>query len=187
MAAENIPVAPGTNPSPRPKLGNLAEAQHKKHLRGAKIAIFFVGVLSVGFNAFVFHMISENESKLEADIASLQRNPTMVVDESKVQEARGQIASARMLTTGFLLAGVAILVLGFLVNAHPYKAPMIALAIYIVCLLIGMAVDPTSIAKGIVIKLIIIYALYRGMKSGAAVEQLRKEAAEQESAANAVA
>ena len=179
MSTENESAGPEAAGVARPKLGNLAEAQHKKHLRGAKIAIFFVGVLTLLLNGFAFYLINQNETKLEADIASVKRNPMMVLDQGKIAEARGQISRARILTTGFLLAGLAILVTGFLVNTHPYKAPMIALVIYIMCLVASICIDPTSIAKGIIIKLIIIYALYRGMRSGAAVEKLRREAAEE--------
>jgi F0F1-type ATP synthase assembly protein I len=161
----------------RAKLGNLAEEQHKKHLRGAKIAIFFVGIVSTLGHGFLLYLVLENEVKLESDIAQLKSNPMMLVDEAKVAQARGEVATAKLLTGGFLVAGVVILFLGFMVNKYPYEAPLAALVIYIVCMLIDFSLAPEGIGKGIIIKAIIIYALYRGIKSGAAVKKLREEAA----------
>jgi F0F1-type ATP synthase assembly protein I len=168
--------APAAAPA-RAKLGNLAEEQHKKHLRGAKIAIFFVGILSTLVNGFLVWLVMQSEAKMEADITQAKNNPAMVLDEAKITEARGQIATAKLLTSGFLGAGILILVLGFMVNKYPYEAPLAALVLYIACMLIGFAVEPEGIARGIIIKAIIIYALYRGVKSGAAVKKLREEAA----------
>jgi hypothetical protein len=58
------------------------------------------------------------------------------------------------------------LLLGFLYYKDPVAVPTIALVLYIVLLIIGAAGDPASIAKGAIIKFIIISGLVRAIKYG---------------------
>jgi len=58
------------------------------------------------------------------------------------------------------------LTLGFLYYKDPVVVPTVALTIYILVQILNMTGDPTTLAKGIILKIIIISGLIRAIKYG---------------------
>jgi hypothetical protein len=160
----------------RKPLGNLAAQQHRKHLRSLKIAILFVGLLSLAANGFLWYVAGQAETKLENEIARVKADPTMVLDDAKVAEARRELGTAKMITGFFLACSLVYIGLFFWVNSNPVGASVTALSLYILCFLIGAAIEPESAAKGIIIKILIIVVLFKGLKSALAIRELEKQA-----------
>ena len=175
-AAPSQPVgAPESRPSGRKPLGNLAEAQHKKLLRNAKIAIGFVGILTLGANYFVLTLIEKNSAALETQITNSRNNPNFVVDEKLVTTARNEISDAKTQTIAFMALGGIFIGCLFFINQHPVPVTMTAFILYIVGSAIGIGLNPENAGKGLFIKIIIIAALYKGMQAGQSLQKLRDE------------
>lgn len=163
--------------SRRKPLGNLAEAQHKKLLRSAKLAVGFVGVLIFGAYAFSYQRISEAGSSLEAQVRAATNNSAIVLDQAKVEEARAQIAFGKLQCIGFAGLGLILLSCLFFMNSYPSPTTKLAFGLYILFNVISIALNPETVGSGILGKLLITAALYKGMQAGQSIEKLRKEEA----------
>ena len=99
----------------RKKIGSLAQEQHKKHIRGARIAIMVVSILTIGLAAFSWHM-------LDLEIAKIESDPNMIVQEDVVQQNRLIFAS---------IGGVGLIFffLFFWAKTNPFGASLTALII----------------------------------------------------------
>ena len=58
-------------------------------------------------------------------------------------------------------------------KSNPFAASLTALFIYITFMLIGCAIDPTSLGRSFIVEIIISLALVSGVKSGLALEHGR--------------
>ncbi len=110
-----------------------------------------------------------NEFNKEA--ASL-RMQGIDIDEVKLQELKDQTTrAATLINIGGIVLGIVFLILG----ANVYKYPVVCTITGLVLYLGGMAVfgylDPMSLAKGWIIKLIIIIGLFKAIKTAIAYER----------------
>ena len=141
-----------------PKLGNLASAQHGSEIRGARIAIMVVAILTLIVATVQWNLLT-------AEINKIRANPVMVVDESVVSEAR--LILGAVFAVGFLFIG-----LFFWAKRNPFAATLTALVIYLGNWLITAVIDPTYIMKGIIVKLIIVGCLVKGVQAAIAHKAL---------------
>ncbi|MBI3828776.1 MAG: hypothetical protein HY291_04625 [Planctomycetes bacterium] len=177
------PAKPARSPAMRKRLGNLAEEQHKRHLRTAKGVIMFVALLSLGLNVYNWHALDEAEADFERQIAIVRNNPAMTVDEAKVKEVRANISSARTQTEFYLGVSVALLGLFFYVNANPFVATSAAFGIYLLASVIGLICNPIGNVLGLAVKAVIVAALFKGVQSGMELKKLRENAAKEDAPA----
>lgn len=166
--------APG---APRKRLGNLAIEQHKTHLNSAKRILIVIGILTLLANGVLFFMIRNNAEKLEQEIASVQANPNMALNQALVAQHRATLLAATLLTGAFAALGIVFIVIAFFVNAYPVGATLTAFILYLLAICIGFAIDPVANAVAIIIRIIIAYYLYKGVKAGMAIQKLRAEEA----------
>lgn len=142
------------------KLGNLSENAHLKSIKTARTALIIVGVLTLIGGFFLDKM-------LQSEIASVRRNPNMIIDEAVVSQINLMIYAVYAL--GFIFFG-----LSFWAKKNPFAACLTGLIIYISAWLIDIASDPSMIMRGIIIKLIIISLLVNGVKAGIAWRQMQE-------------
>lgn len=140
-------------------LGSLVDDQHRKHIRRARIAIMFVAVVTLLFAIFKWYM-------LEKEIAEVQASSYMVVDQAVVAQNR--------LIIGVTFAiGLIFMSLFFWAKTNPFGAALTALIIYITDLIVSVGLDPKNLARGLLVKIIIIIVLANGVKSGLAYKKER--------------
>lgn len=157
-----------------PELGSLGQSARTKHLKAAKTTMIIVGILTLGAN--IFMAISAENFVQAAFDKELRNIPAGQIDQNKLAELKKDaVRSVQLTSFGFAALGVVFLVLGFLV----YRAPVVTTATGLILYLAGWAtsaaMDPTMIAKGIILKVIIIAALVRALK--AAIEYQKEQAA----------
>lgn len=68
---------------------------------------------------------------------------------------------------------IGFIVLGFWTKKKPYTAIVCALILYGLCIAINGFLDPMSIVKGIIFKIIIISLLVKGLSDAKAAEQMQ--------------
>ncbi len=125
------------------------------------LGAIFVFVMSYGDASSSLDMLSS----MAADTPWELDGELLTVSELRTRiqfELWGSVA------INLVLAGVMI-GLRVWATTKPFEAMITAASVYGALLVIGVLMDPTTICQGIVIKIIVIAALYRGLKAAIAV------------------
>lgn len=83
-------------------------------------------------------------------------------------------AYVKMLLAVPFIVGFVYLGLFFWAKTNPFGATLTALIIFVTNILLSAAIDPSTVAKGMILKVIIIFALLSGVRSGLAFKRLGK-------------
>jgi hypothetical protein len=134
-----------------------------------------VGGLTVAINGyFVFNAASMVEAEFKKEIAELNRKG-MVVDKANARELQEQAVRSTQLINGIaVVLGVAFVVFGLLVYQYPVPITITSLILYIGAAAAFGLIDPSSLWKGILIKIIIVVALFKAIQSAIAYERDRR-------------
>jgi len=153
-------------------LGSLAQAARSKQLNSARTILLVVGVLTVLVNGFFVVMAETMVNKqFETELADLRRQG-VVVDEDKVEELREEsIQSTRLINGVGLALGVVFILLGMNVKKYPVPMTITGLVLYLGSAAVFGLMDPTTLAKGIIIKIFIIVGLFKAVQSAIAYEK----------------
>ncbi len=73
--------------------------------------------------------------------------------------------------------GVVFIILGVIVNRFPVPATIISLILYVGSALGFAALDPSTLARGAIIKIIIVVALIKAIQAALAYEKERQRSA----------
>lgn len=152
---------------PRSRLGSLAEAQHKKHIKNGRTAIMAVAILIL-LSGIGFYFLQNGE--IAREVRRVEALPNMVVDQAVVAKLRTQIKA--LLVVNIALAA-AYLGLFFWARTNPFGAALTALILFVTLILVGAAVNPATIVQGWLVKIIVIGALASAVKSGLAHRKLQ--------------
>ncbi|MGI9428430.1 MAG: hypothetical protein ACR2NM_07225, partial [Bythopirellula sp.] len=150
-------------------LGSLTQAARSKQLNSARTILIAIGILTVLVNGiFVFLAKQMVDDQFEQELSDL-RQQGMVVDESKVEELRSGAIKATKLINGVGLAiGVAFIVLGVNVKKYPVPMTITGLVLYLGSAAVFGLMDPTTLAKGFIIKILIIVGLFKAVQAAIA-------------------
>jgi hypothetical protein len=127
---------------------------------------FVIGVLTILANLGVAML---SDSRIDEEAKKLQ-GQGMVVDQKAIEAAKRE---TQLTCAGFAAVGVVFIVMGFFVNAYPVPITISALVLYLAGNAISAVMDPTTIAQGIIIKIIIIAGLVRSIKAALEYERER--------------
>jgi hypothetical protein len=148
-----------------------AHERGKRVREGAK----WVGLLAILFavsGPIMFAMTEMDSAKALANLAPFQDNEELRPIDGKVYTAGQLRRSVQREPSQVLLvnAVLAVLLGGLWLWARRAPLPAIAcaLALYVVVQVVSVVLDPSSIAKGIVIKVLALVALYSGFKAALA-------------------
>jgi hypothetical protein len=152
-------------------LGNLAQSARGKELKSARMIMFFVGILSLAVNMFVFSSAEESVQKeIDQEIAKL--GPGFEADPEKVAEIKSQaVGSTRLMTGGGMVMGMIFIACGVLVKRYPVPATITALALYLSSMAIFGLLNPASLASGLIIKIFIIVGLFKAVQAAIAYQK----------------
>ncbi|MHC5540857.1 hypothetical protein ACYOEI_21760 [Singulisphaera rosea] len=143
-------------------LGSLAQSARGKELRQAQGFLFFIGVLTLAVNGFfLFNLPNEIQQ-------AIQQND---VGPAEQEQFRQQVRMYGLLLYGLpALLGILYIVFGIIIKRYPVFITTTSLVLYITST-VGFAIlNPASAVSGIVIKAVIILALFRAIKAAKAYE-----------------
>lgn len=144
------------NPSnlPEESLGSLAQKARTNHLKSARGILIFVGVLTMIVNLAVLFFLD----------AMIQKE----FPDASPEEIQAIKDVTYIIQGGFVLLGAVFVVLGLLVYRYPVVTTVLGLVLYV-------AGAVLSGFQGIVLKIIIIYFLFRAVQAAFAYQKERNE------------
>jgi hypothetical protein len=162
------------------ELGNLAQSARTKQLKTARGILYFVGVLTVVVNAALVYF-AENlvDSEIKKELANV-RGQGIAIDQDAVDDFRAQAVRSLQVANGIgVFLGFIFIACGALVYKYPVPATITSLVLYIGAAAVYGVIDPTTLAKGLLVKILIVVALFKAVQSALAFESERKQAAAQ--------
>lgn len=153
----NPPIIDNVKP-----LGSLAQSARGKELRQAQGFLFLIGVLTLAVNGFLIYNLPNEVQQ------AIQQNG---VEPAQQEQFRQSVTMYGMLVYGLpALLGLLYIVFGIIIKRYPVLITTTSLVLYITSTVAFAALNPASIASGIVIKIVIIVALFRAIKAAKAYE-----------------
>ncbi len=157
-------------------LGSLSQSVRKQSLRNARRILIFIGAMTVLFNVF---MLAQSESEVREAISAELRSQGISdaqVDHTKLEEARATaLRLTRLIYAGTMGLGLVFIALGVMIYRAPVAITVTGIVLYVASNIVFALLDPTSLVRGAIIKIIIIVAM--GKAISAAVAYQRSEIA----------
>ncbi len=153
-------------------LGSLAQSGRKVELKKARTTLYVIGVLTlvvnIGVAMLADSLVTSNLNKERDQL----RQQGMEVDQAAFDQAKEQAVTATQLAAfGFAGLGVAFLVIGACLQMAPLPLAILALILYLGGVAISAMADPTTLAQGIIVKIIIIVALVKAVQTASAYQR----------------
>ena len=120
----------------------------------AQITMILVGLLSIGLNGFLLFN-APNE------VAEVMKGGDVAMSQESL------LQYVQIFYGAFIAVGVAMLLLGALIYQFPVFCPLAGLILYILAIAVSGILNPMSLVKGIVIKVLVIIALGKAVGDGA--------------------
>lgn len=153
-------------------LGSLAQSSRKTELKKARTTMYVIGVLTLvvnlGLAFFAQNLVDSqfNEERQKLEQQGLQ------IDQQQFDEIKAQsITATRIAAFGFAAVGVAFLLIGVFIEAAPVPLTVLGLVLYIGGAAISAIADPSTLMKGLIIKIIIVVALVRAVQAALAYQR----------------
>jgi len=151
-----------------PKLGGLAQSARTKRIRSARTILLFIGVMTLLLNGFLFSQ-APDEVQVEIDKQIKALPADQVADPDKVAALKDEwVRTTRAIYGGGAVFGLGFIILGVLVPKHPVPCTIGGLVLYIGGYAIFGYINPPSLTQGILIKIIIVTALFKAMQAAIA-------------------
>jgi hypothetical protein len=162
--------------SPKPAgLGSLAKSARGKQLRQARTILFVVGVLQiitpVIFMALAPQMIHK---EIEAEVTKIG-GPGRVDPAVLKQAEETALRINYLVNGGFILLGILFIVFGFIIYQYPVPVTVTSLVLFIGANLGVALLEPESLARGIIVKVIFVVALVKAVQAAVADRRERTE------------
>lgn len=163
------------NQSPSEGLGSLAQSARSKNLSTARWVLIIVGVLTCGVNLLMLVNVA-NEADRAIEAERVKAGPGAFIDPVKGKEVKETIIRfGQLLYGGSIVLGLVFIGLGLAVYQIPVAATVLGLILYIGGNLAFAALDPSNLARGLIVKIIIIVALVKAVQAAVAYERERRE------------
>jgi hypothetical protein len=168
------------------RLGSLADAERRRSLGRAKVILWIVGALTIAVHAFQLSTLQrEYDRAIDSELRG--REGASLVDvraldaaeRAEFDEAYDKgLRLARVLLVASIALGVAFIICALVVDRRPVAATVTGLVLYLGSLAAGLAIDPSSVVKGLLIKILIIMGLVSAVRAALAVERAERAAAD---------
>lgn len=164
-----------------PPYSSLAQGARTQELKKAKGILWLVGILTIAVNAFMFFN-AKNEFETAAN-AELAKNGTSLSAMQALPAAQraefdqvytDAFAKLRLIYGAGIALGVIFIVCALFVEKKPVASTVTGLVLYLGSMAAMLAIDPPSIAKGIIIKIFIVIGLVSSVKAALAIEKERR-------------
>lgn len=156
----------GTDRENGDELGSLAQGAREQKINSARNLLLVVGILTLAINGF---MLTNIDNEIDGELKKLNVSRAQV-PPSKIQEVQN---------LGFMVYGVGValgvlfLIFAALVRSFPVPITISGLVVYVVAVLGFAAIDPASLARGLIFKIFIIVGLISSLRAAVAYERER--------------
>jgi hypothetical protein len=147
--------------SPKP-LGSLAQAARGNELKQARWILIVIGLLTLAVNgAFLYNLPNEIQQVI-------QQNQVPPAD---VEAFRQAVTSEGYLVYGLpALMGVLFVLFGVIIYRFPVFITVTSLVLYVLATAAFANLDPQTLARGLIIKIFIIFGLFRAVGAARAYQ-----------------
>lgn len=157
--------------TPGASQGNLSKSlghqARGKQLNVARWILIGIGLLTAGVNIY---QVTNVDELLNAEIRKAGGNPAMI-PEQILEQARNTVI---FMGSILIAVGVAFVVMGIAIYTYPVPITITALVIYVASAAIFAVLDPSSIVRGLLIKILIVVALAKSIGAATEFEKERK-------------
>jgi hypothetical protein len=145
--------------NPRP-LGSLAQVARGNQLKQAQRILIVIGALTMAVNGF---LLLNLPNEIRQAIRQEQVAPADIE-----QFAQGMTIAGCLVYGLPALLGVLFVVFGIIIKRFPVPITIISLVLYILATVALGLLDPTSVPRGLLIKIIFVVALFRAIQAALA-------------------
>jgi hypothetical protein len=151
---------------------SLAQSARLKQLNTARGILIGVGLLTIALNIFQFVAVERLvDEQFNKEIIELRRQG-MQIDQVKLAELRASsISAVKLVCIGLVFVGALFLVGAALIKSFPVPVTIISLVVYVGCAVIFGILDPATLLQGIIIKVIIVFALVKAVQAAMAYQR----------------
>jgi len=165
VEAEN-PFTPPAAPTLKP-LGSLAQSARGNELKQAQRILIVIGLLTLAINAFLLYNLPNEIAQ------AMQQNKIGPDDADRFRQA---VTASGYVVYGLpALLGVVFVIFGAIVKSFPVPITITSLVLYIIATLTFGLLNPAVLAQGIIMKVIIVVALFRAIKAAFAYQAHARE------------
>lgn len=164
--------------SPYSSLATSARSQELKKARGI---LWFIGIITILFQGFLFANARNELDKVMNDElrkngASLVQIQALPADQREAfdKEYTSAFGKIRLIYGAGIALGVIFILCALSVDRKPVAATVTGLVLYLGGIAATAAIDPGTIAQGIIVKILIIGGLISSVKTALAVEKERR-------------
>jgi uncharacterized membrane protein len=143
-------------------LGSLSQAARANELKQAQRILIVVGVLTMALNGFLLYNLPNEIQKL------IQQEQIAPADVEEFRQT-AMIAGGLIYGAAALL-GLLFVVFGVIIKQFPVPITVTSLVLYILAVVGFGILDPTTLASGFIIKIFIIFGLFRAIKAARAYQ-----------------
>ena len=156
-------------------LSSLAQTARSKQLNTARNILLFIGILTIAVNAFFVAMAkSMVDSQMEAELRKPQYRG-LVIDHEEVNLIKEESVRSTQLVGSIALAiGVLYVIFAIFVKKYPVPITITSLVLYIGCAAVFGVLDPSTLARGWLIKILIVVGLFKAIQAALAYERERQ-------------
>jgi len=148
-------------------LGSLAQAARGNQLKAAQRILIVIGVLTMALNGFGLYNLSK---EIQQAIQQNQVGPADVEQFRQVARISGYLVYGLAAFLGLLFV-----VFGLIIKQFPVPITITSLVLYMLATAAFGLLDPTTLLRGIVMKIIIIVALFQAIKAARAFQAHARE------------
>jgi hypothetical protein len=160
---------------------SLAQGARTQELKKARSILWIVGLLTIAVNGF---MLGNSKNELETAVsAELGKSGTSLAAVRALPDAQRaefdrQYATAfgkiRLIYGAGVALGVIFIVCALFVEKKPVASTVTGLVLYLGSIAALMAFDPSTLVKGIIVRVFIVIGLVSSVKSALAIERERR-------------
>jgi hypothetical protein len=149
-------------------LGSLSQAARGKEIKQAQIILMVIGLLTIAVNGFFLFSLPYEIKQ------AIQQNQ---IPPEQVEQVRQAMTISGYLIYGSpALLGIVFLVFGIIIKRFPVPITVTSLVLYLLATAAFALLDPMSLAQGFIMKIIIIFALFRAIKAARAFQAHSRKA-----------
>jgi hypothetical protein len=163
--------------------GSLAQSARSSELKKAKGILWFVGILAILVNGFMF-FTAETQIDKEIDQELKKHGASLAEVRDFPEEQRNLIEGTRTKAInqvklglgGGIVLGILFIGCALMVDRKPVAATVTGLVLYLGATAVFAAMEPESLGRGLIIKIFIIIGLVSSVKAALAVEKQARSA-----------
>lgn len=164
-----------------PPYSSLAQSARTQELKKARTILWIVGILTIAVNGFMFFnsanelekAANEELRKSGTSLSALQALPAAQRAEFDKEYANA-LGKVKLIYGAGIALGVIFIVCALFVEKKPVASTVTGLVLYLGSIAAGLAIDPATIAQGIIVKILIIIGLVSSVKAALAIEKERR-------------